>query len=154
MDPRYDAQDIARCDLCEIAIVQSYCDFCHVNLCKPCIGEHISDEYDKHKIVPILQRKSTLNYPKCEIHQNEVCQYQCENCNIFVCTHCFASKQHKDHEFSKLKESFSEKKNHILKDREELEEQILPTYEEIAIDLENQITNLDGEYKKLTSEMS
>nr|XP_022324059.1 LOW QUALITY PROTEIN: uncharacterized protein LOC111124979 [Crassostrea virginica] len=154
MDPKYSAQDVARCDLCKTAIAHSYCDFCHVNLCKPCIGEHISDEYDKHKIVPILQRKSTLKYPKCEIHQNEVCQYQCKDCNIFVCTHCFASKQHKEHEFLKLEESCSAKKNHILKDREELEEQILPTYEEIVIDLENQISNLDGEYKKLTSEMS
>nr|XP_022322628.1 uncharacterized protein LOC111124059 [Crassostrea virginica] len=154
MDPTYSAQDVARCDLCKTAIAHNYCDFCHVNLCKPCIGEHISDEYDKHKIVPILQRKSTLNYPKCEIHQNEVCQYQCKDCNIFVCSHCFASKQHKEHEFLKLEDSFSEKKKHILKDREELEEQILPTYEEIAIDLENQISNLDGEYKKLTSEMS
>ncbi|XP_022323869.2 uncharacterized protein LOC111124896 [Crassostrea virginica] len=153
MDPKYSAQDVARCDLCKTAIAQSYCDFCHVNLCKLCIGEHISDEYDKHKIVPILQRKSTLNYPKCEIHQNEICQYQCKDCNIFVCSHCLASKQHKEHEFLKLEESFSAKKSHILKDREELEEQILPTYEEIAIDLENQITNLDGEYKKLTSEM-
>ncbi|XP_022324058.2 uncharacterized protein LOC111124978 [Crassostrea virginica] len=154
MDPKYSAQDVARCDLCKTAIAQSYCDFCHVNLCKPCIGEHISDEYDKHKIVPILQRKSTLNYPKCEIHQNEDCQYQCKDCNIFVCSHCLASKQHKEHEFLKLEESFSAKKKHILKDREELEEQILPTYEEIVIDLENQISNLDGEYKKLTSEMS
>ncbi|XP_022324014.2 uncharacterized protein LOC111124948 [Crassostrea virginica] len=154
MDPKYSAQDVARCDLCKTVIAHSYCDFCHVNLCKPCIGEHISDEYDKHKIVPILQRKSTLKYPKCKIHQNEVCHYQCKDCNIFVCSHCFASKQHKEHEFLKLKDSFSAKKNHILKDREELEEQILPTYEEIAIDLENQISNLDGEYKKLTSDMS
>ena len=65
MDPRYSAQDVARCDLCEIAIAQNYCDFCHVYLCKPCIGEHISDEYDKHKIVPFHQRRSTLIYPKC-----------------------------------------------------------------------------------------
>uniref|UniRef100_K1Q518 Tripartite motif-containing protein 2 n=1 Tax=Magallana gigas TaxID=29159 RepID=K1Q518_MAGGI len=37
MDPRSSAQDVHRCDLCETAIVHSYCDFCHVNLCKPCI---------------------------------------------------------------------------------------------------------------------
>nr|XP_022300490.1 uncharacterized protein LOC111108730 [Crassostrea virginica] len=154
MDPDYSAQDVARCDLCKTAIAQSYCDFCHVNLCKPCIGEHITADYDKHKIVPILQRKSTLIYPKCETHQTKTCEYKCKDCNIFVCTHCFASKQHKDHEFLKLKESFSAKKNHILKDREELEEHIVPTYEEIAIDLENQISNLDGEYKKLITEIS
>lgn len=51
MDPRSSAQDLHRCGLCEIAIVHTYCDFCHVNLCKPCIGDHISDGYDKHKIV-------------------------------------------------------------------------------------------------------
>nr|XP_022296563.1 uncharacterized protein LOC111106251 [Crassostrea virginica] len=154
MDPDYSAQDVARCDLCKTAIAQSYCDFCHVNLCKPCIGEHISDDYKKHIIVPIHQRKSSLIFPKCGIHQNDVCQYQCKDCNIFVCTHCFASKQHKEHEFFKLEESFSVKKNHILKDREELEEQILPTYEEIANDLEIQISNLDDNYKKLTTAIS
>ncbi|XP_078341250.1 uncharacterized protein LOC111105767 [Crassostrea virginica] len=154
MDPDYSAQDVALCDLCKTAIAQSYCDFCHVNLCKPCIGEHITADYDKHKIVPILQRKSTLIYPKCETHQMKTCEYQCRDCNIFVCSHCLASKQHKDHEYLNLEENFSAKKNHILKDREELEEQILPTYEEIAIDLENQISNLDGEYKKLLREMS
>ncbi|XP_078339348.1 uncharacterized protein LOC111106250 isoform X1 [Crassostrea virginica] len=154
MDPDYSAQDVARCDLCKTAIAQSYCDFCHVNLCKPCIGEHISDDYKKHIIVPIHERKSSLIYPKCGIHQNDVCQYQCKDCNIFVCTHCFASKQHKEHEFFKLEESFSVKKNHILKDREELEEQILPTYEEIANDLEIQISNLDDNYKKLTTAIS
>ena len=145
MDPDYSAQDVARCGLCKTAKAQSYCDFCHVNVCKPCIGEHITADYDKHKIVPILQRKSTLIYPKCETHQPKTCEYQCKDCNIFVCTHCFASKQHKDHEFSKLKESFSEKKNHILKDREELEKHIVATYKEIAINIENQISNLNGE---------
>ena len=63
-------QDVARCDLCKTTIAQSYCDFCHVNLCKPCIGEHFSDEYDKHKIVPIHKRKSTLMYLKCGTHTN------------------------------------------------------------------------------------
>nr|XP_022297400.1 uncharacterized protein LOC111106844 [Crassostrea virginica] len=154
MDPDYSAQDVARCGLCKTAIAQSYCDFCHVNLCKTCIGEHISDEYDKHKIVPILKSKSTLIYPKCKNHQTKTCEYKCKDCNIFVCSHCFASKQHKEHEFFKLDEIFSGKKNQILKDRKELEDQILPTYEEIAIDLENQISNLDGEYKKLLKEMS
>ncbi|XP_052679588.1 uncharacterized protein LOC128160326 [Crassostrea angulata] len=37
MDPHSSAQDVHRCDLCETTIVHSYCDFCHVNLCKPCV---------------------------------------------------------------------------------------------------------------------
>ena len=134
MDPDFSAQDVARCDLCKTAIAHNYCDFCHVNLCKPCIGEHISDEYDKHKLVPILQRKSTLIYQKCETHQNKNCKYQCKDCDIFVCSDCAMSKQHKGHEYLKLEELFTKSKERIGKDKEELD-RISPTYEEIAIEL-------------------
>ncbi|XP_078341574.1 uncharacterized protein LOC111108683 [Crassostrea virginica] len=155
MDPDYSGQDVARCDLCKTAIAQSYCDFCHVNLCKPCIGEHISDEYDKHKIVPIHKRKSTLIYPKCGTHPNKTCEYQCKDCNISICFDCLASKQHnKDHEFVKLEEVFNTKKTHIQRVTEELQKHFLPGYEDIANDLEMQIASLDGEYKKLTTAMS
>ncbi|XP_078341922.1 uncharacterized protein LOC144627851 [Crassostrea virginica] len=153
MDPNYSAQDVARCDICKTAIAQNYCDFCHVNLCKPCIGEHISDEYDKHKIVPILQRKSTLIFPKCETHQKKNCEYQCNDCDIFVCSDCATSKQHKGHEYLKLEELFTKSKESIGKDKEELD-RISPTYGEMAIELEEQIANLDREYEKLTTEMS
>ena len=82
MDPDYSAQDVSQCDLCKTAIAQSCCDFCHVNLWKPCIGEHIFVDYGKHIIVPFQQRKSTLNYPNCGTHCNENCQNQCKDCNI------------------------------------------------------------------------
>ncbi|XP_078341822.1 uncharacterized protein LOC144627818 isoform X2 [Crassostrea virginica] len=154
MDPNYSAQDVARCDLCKTAIAQSYCDFCHINLCKPCIGEHISDEYDKHKIVPILQRKSTLIYPKCEAHQNKACKWQCKDCNTNVCSHCIASSQHSGHKFLNLEELFITSKKCIQNDREELNNKIIPTYEEIVNELEIQIASLDGEYKNLTTAIS
>ncbi|XP_078336039.1 uncharacterized protein LOC111101852 isoform X3 [Crassostrea virginica] len=156
MDPHYDAQDVARCDLCEVAIVQSYCDFCHVNLCKPCIGEHISDDYSKkHIIVPFQQRRSTPIYPKCEKHPNKTCKYQCKDCNIFLCTDCLASEQHnKEHKLSKLEEVFHQKKDHIHRDKKELKEELLPVYEEIATEIINQIANLDVDYQKFTTQMS
>ena len=105
-------------------------------------------------IIPIQQRKSTLIYPKCQTHQKEDCKYQCKDCNIFVCSDCTVSTQHKGHEYLKLEELFMKSKKHIQKDRQELENQISPTYEEIANELEMQIASLDGEYKKLTTEMS
>nr|XP_022298844.1 uncharacterized protein LOC111107786 isoform X2 [Crassostrea virginica]XP_022298845.1 uncharacterized protein LOC111107786 isoform X2 [Crassostrea virginica]XP_022298846.1 uncharacterized protein LOC111107786 isoform X2 [Crassostrea virginica] len=154
MDPNYSAQDVARCDLCKSAIAQSYCDFCHVNLCKLCIGEHISDEYDKHKIVAIHQRKSTLIYPKCETHENKACKWQCKDCNINVCSHCIASSQHSGHKFLNLEELFTTSKKCIQNDREELNNKIIPKYEEIVNELEMQIASLDGEYKKLTTAMT
>ncbi|XP_022289374.2 uncharacterized protein LOC111101239 [Crassostrea virginica] len=154
MDPHYDAQDVARCDLCEVAIVQSYCDLCHVNLCKPCIGEHISDDYTKHTIVPFQQRRSTPIYPTCGKHPKKACEYQCKDCNVFLCTHCLASDQHnKEHKLLNLEEVFNEKKDTIKRDKEEIK-QLLPAYEDIATEIENQVANLDVDYKKLTTEMS
>ncbi|XP_065921514.1 tripartite motif-containing protein 3-like [Magallana gigas] len=154
MDSHSIGQDVTRCELCETAIVHNYCDFCHVNLCTPCIGKHISDGYDKHKIVPFQERRSTLIYPKCRIHQNKTCELQCKDCNIFVCSSCTASKQHKGHNFVEVTEVYNEKKEIIKKDTKELENLISPTYEEIALDLENQLANLDGGYEKLTTTMS
>uniref|UniRef100_A0A8W8MR74 B box-type domain-containing protein n=2 Tax=Magallana gigas TaxID=29159 RepID=A0A8W8MR74_MAGGI len=154
MDPRSTAQDLHRCDLCE-TIVHSYCDFCHVNLCKLCIGEHISDGYDKHKIVPFQERRSTLIYTKCGTHQHKNCEFECKSCNnIFVCSSCTASEQHRGHIFVDISTVYKAQKENIEKDTEELVNLISPTYEEIASDLENQLANLDGGYEKLTTTMS
>ncbi|XP_078335971.1 uncharacterized protein LOC144626299 [Crassostrea virginica] len=156
MDPDNSVQDVARCDLCKVAIVQSYCDFCHVNLCKPCIGEHISDDYStKHIIVPFQLRRTTPIYPKCEKHPNKTCELQCNDCNIFLCTDCLASEQHnKEHKLSKLEEVFRQTKDQIHRDKEELKEELFPVYEEIATEIKNQIANLDVDYQKFTTEMS
>ncbi|XP_034315582.2 tripartite motif-containing protein 3-like [Magallana gigas] len=155
MDPCTSAQDVHRCDLCETAIAQSYCDFCHVNLCKPCIGEHISDEYETHKIVRFQDRKSTLLYPKCITHTPKNCEHQCKNCdNIFVCSSCTASEQHRGHIFVEVLEVYKSKKEVIEKDTENLQNLITPKYDEIALDLEKQLASLEGGYEKLTSAMS
>ena len=155
MDPDYIPQDVARCDLFKISIVQSYCDFCHVNLCKPCIGHHISDEYDNHKIVSFHQRRSTLIYPKCETHPKKACEFHCKDCNALLCSHCLASELHnKEHKLSNLEEVFNRKKDHIKRDKEEINKEIWPAYEDIKTELENQIENLDVDYKNLTTEMA
>eukprot|EP00105_Crassostrea_gigas_P005046 XP_011418495.1 PREDICTED: uncharacterized protein LOC105321743 [Crassostrea gigas] len=154
MDPNPSAQDVHRCDLCETAIVHSYCDFCHVNLCKPCILDHILDGYDKHKIVPFQERRSTLIYPKCGTHPNKSCELQCKDCYICVCSSCMASDQHKGHSFAEVSEVYMTKKVIIHQDSEELKIRISPSYEKIARDLENQLANLDGGYEKLATTIS
>ena len=112
MDPNYSAQDVVRCDLCKTAIVERYCDFCHVNLCKLCI-EHTIDNYTKHTIVPFELRRSTLIHPKCEKHPSKACELHCKDCNIFLCSHCLALKQHnKEHELLNLAELFIKKRKH------------------------------------------
>uniref|UniRef100_A0A8W8LW52 B box-type domain-containing protein n=1 Tax=Magallana gigas TaxID=29159 RepID=A0A8W8LW52_MAGGI len=154
MDPRSSAQDVHRCDLCETAIVHSYCDFCHVNLCKPCVVDHISDGYHKHTIVPFNERRSTLIYPKCGRHPHQHCELLCKDCRSFVCSSCMASEQHTGHRFVEVKHEFETKKEIIKKDKVELGNSISPKYEEIAFELENQLANLDEGYEKLTTEIS
>ncbi|XP_011430614.3 tripartite motif containing 13 [Magallana gigas] len=150
MDPRHSAQDVVRCDLCKENIVQSYCDFCHVSLCKPCIGEHISDEYDKHKIVPFKERKSTLIFPTCKAHSKETCKLQCKSCTVLICALCAASETHKGHDFIALEDIYKANKTGIQKDAEEIEKVIAPTYEEIRNELIKQIESLNGDYEKIT----
>ncbi|XP_062569349.1 tripartite motif-containing protein 55-like [Saccostrea cucullata] len=151
MDPRLSAQDLIRCDLCETAVVQMYCDFCHVKLCKPCIGEHIAEEYNKHQIVPFQQRKSTLIYPKCTTHPTKTCELQCKECDIPICALCSVSESHKRHSMSNLFEIYNTKRQTIEKDLQDIESIISPTYEEIATGTEIQIENLEREYEKLTT---
>jgi hypothetical protein len=69
-----------------------------------------------------------------------------------VCSFCTASAdKHKGHTFSVLSEIFYKRKVDIAKDSEEIENIISPTYEEMANDLETQITNLDGIYGEFTT---
>uniref|UniRef100_A0A8W8MR07 B box-type domain-containing protein n=2 Tax=Magallana gigas TaxID=29159 RepID=A0A8W8MR07_MAGGI len=155
MDPQNSVQDVHRCDLCETAIVHSYCDFCHVNLCIACIGKHISNGYDKHKIVPFQERRSTLIYPICRTHSHKNCKFQCKDCDkIFICSSCTASEQHRGHTFLEVSKVYNTKKEIIGKDTKELENLISPTYEKIALDLESHLANLDGGYEKLTTTIS
>eukprot|EP00105_Crassostrea_gigas_P014070 XP_011430617.1 PREDICTED: tripartite motif-containing protein 45-like [Crassostrea gigas] len=152
MDPRHNAQDVVRCDLCKENIVRNYCDFCHVSLCKPCIGEHISDDYHKHMIVPFQKRKSTLRFPICKIHSRETCKLQCNSCDVSLCVICSASHEHKEIDLIVLKNICNERG--IEKDAEEIEKVIAPTYEEIRNELISQIANLDGDYEKITTVIS
>ena len=155
MDPYYSDQDVVRCDLCKTAIVEHYCDFCHVNLCKLRIGEHTIDNYSKHTIVPFELRRSTLIYPKCDKHPSKACELHCKDCNIFLCSQYLALKQHnKEHELSNLAELFIKKRKHIQKDKTELEKKLLPVYKDVATELEDQISNLEDEYKQFTTEIS
>ncbi|XP_062580604.1 uncharacterized protein LOC134242518 [Saccostrea cucullata] len=154
MGERSGAQDVTRCSLCEKSAIDMYCDVCHVSLCKPCTAEHISDEYDKHKVVPFEQRNSNLIYPKCATHQSKTCEFQCKECDIFVCSLCMASEIHRGHKFSILTEIYNLKKKAIKRDTEELKRIVSPKYEEIVTDIETEMTRLDEEYAKLAEDVT
>ncbi|XP_061168270.1 E3 ubiquitin-protein ligase TRIM71-like isoform X2 [Saccostrea echinata] len=151
MDPRTSAQDVMRCDLCETAVVQMHCDTCLVNLCTACVGKHmISDQSKKHEIVPFTLRKSTPLYPGCKTHVKERCEMYCNQCDIPVCVTCLTSDHHLGHKLLKVLQVLNEKKDKIIKEQTELNETIYPTYQDIASDVQNRMSQLEKEYGDLS----
>ncbi|XP_062584004.1 tripartite motif-containing protein 2-like [Saccostrea cucullata] len=152
MDPRTSAQDVMRCDLCETAVVQMYCDTCLVNLCKACVGEHVSDDLSKpHKIVDFRDRKSTPLYPSCKTHDKEHCTMYCNQCDIPVCPTCIGSDKHLGHKVSEILKAVDGKKNIIMKEQTELNDTIYPNYQDIASDVQIRMSQLQKEYGDLST---
>ncbi|XP_062568652.1 E3 ubiquitin-protein ligase TRIM71-like [Saccostrea cucullata] len=152
MEPRTSAQDVMRCDLCETAVVQMHCDTCLVNLCKACVGEHIStDEFKDHKVVKFQDRESTPLYPGCKFHDKERCKMYCNQCDIPVCHKCIGSDQHLGHKVSEILRVVDERKNEFIKEQTELNVTIYPTYQDIASNIQNRMSQLEKEYGDLST---
>ncbi|XP_062585366.1 uncharacterized protein LOC134247038 [Saccostrea cucullata] len=150
MDPRYSAQDILRCDLCETHVVQSHCQLCQINLCKTCVRKHLSDSTKKHRVVPYSERFSTPNNPKCPKHSMK-CELYCEQCYIPLCSTCISSGIHKGHHLSDVLQKISSKTKDMEKELRQLETRTYPKYEEIASGIKTEKDNLETHYSKLTS---
>lgn len=149
MDPSYTGQDITRCDLCETSVVQKYCDICRVNLCISCVGIHISDEYDRHKVVPFSRRNSTLIYPPCKIHTSKRCKFRCDDCDVLFCSLCSSLSAHERHKHSNIFEVYKSKKELIKNDAEKLENKVLPACKEMEKDIEAHISNIDKAFERV-----
>ncbi|XP_062596029.1 E3 ubiquitin-protein ligase TRIM71-like [Saccostrea cucullata] len=154
MNPRTSAQDVMRCDLCETAVVQMHCDTCLVNLCTACVGKHmISDESKDHKVVKFQARKSTPLYPRCKSHSKDHSTMYCNQCDIPICPKCIASEsgKHQGHKVSEILEVVNERMNKFVKERNELNDTIYPTYQDIASDVQNRMSQLEKEYGDLST---
>ncbi|XP_062602383.1 tripartite motif-containing protein 55-like [Saccostrea cucullata] len=146
MDPSTSAQGVSRCEMCVTAMVQVHCDTCLVNLCKTCVGEHIiSEETKDHKV-----RKFTPFHPGCISHIQERCEMYCNQCDIPICKTCIAFDQHIGHKSSTILEILDEKKNKIIQEQNELKETVFPTYQDIASDVQNRMSQLEKEYEDIS----
>ncbi|XP_056015532.1 E3 ubiquitin-protein ligase TRIM9-like isoform X1 [Ostrea edulis] len=134
MDSQHSAQDVLRCDLCDTPVPPMYCDLCEVKLCKACVGEHLFDLSKEHKVVPFEPRLSTMKYPKCSKH-DRICELNCEKCNVPVCVGCLSSNSHKGHALLNVLEVLMSKRENMETDRKELEDDVVPKFEQILSEL-------------------
>ncbi|XP_061177570.1 E3 ubiquitin-protein ligase TRIM36-like [Saccostrea echinata] len=148
------AQDVLRCDLCETPIPSMHCDFCHIKLCKACVGEHLSDLSKEHKVVRFKDRGSTLIFPECTIHMKNHCQLFCEDCDCPLCLSCLSSNSHKGHTLKHFLEILKSRQNDIDTDIKELQDFICPIYEEISLDIIKEKQSAENHYKKLKSDVT
>jgi hypothetical protein len=149
MHPRRSAQDVLLCGSCETVRLQSHCELCNIDLCADCVSTHLSDSSKRHKVVPFLQRKSTIDNPKCPKHADKQCELYCESCDIPVCSTCVSSGQHKGHDLSEVLKIHRSKIQSIKKDLEELETRIYPQYEENFSNVQTEKAELETNYRKL-----
>ena len=148
MDPRHSAQDVLRCDLCETPIPPMYCDICHIKLCIPCVGVHLSDRSKKHEVVPFEERGITTKCPK---HSTKICELHCEECLIPICSLCVSSGQHLGHKAIEIMTFLTSKKEIIKKDLQEIEKFIYPKHQEAASNIPVLRANARKHSQKLTT---
>nr|XP_022304814.1 E3 ubiquitin-protein ligase TRIM71-like [Crassostrea virginica]XP_022304815.1 E3 ubiquitin-protein ligase TRIM71-like [Crassostrea virginica] len=154
MDPKHSTQDIVRCDLCETSDPPMCCDICHINLCKACVGVHLSDDSRDHKVVPFHKRGSTINYPKCQLHSPKICELHCKHCNIPICASCVSSGDHDQHKKIDILKTLKTKKELIKKDLKELNNFICPKFQQAASEIPAQKAGVKQHSLKLTAALN
>ncbi|XP_078309414.1 E3 ubiquitin-protein ligase TRIM9-like [Crassostrea virginica] len=151
MDPSNSGQDLIRCDLCKSPTPPLHCDLCHTNLCKACVGEHISDFSKEHRVVQFSERGASPVYPKCSPHSGKACELQCTKCGTPVCSLC-VTESHQGHTLSSILKTYTAQKEKMKTDLEELL-YVLRTYENSASNIDIEKSCLEWEFEKLTTEV-
>ncbi|XP_062619233.1 E3 ubiquitin-protein ligase TRIM45-like [Saccostrea cucullata] len=144
------AQVLLDCDICKEDSTQSHCELCQLNLCKACVGEHLSDSSKRHNVVPYKHRNVATNLP-CQKHSHKNCEVYCEKCDFNVCSICLSSGEHKGHDLTDALDKLISKTTDLKKRLAELEKTIYPAYERIKLDLNNEKETLEKHYKELHS---
>nr|XP_034315089.1 tripartite motif-containing protein 55-like [Crassostrea gigas] len=148
MDPRCNAQEVLKCHLCVTPGPPMYCDICQIHLCKACVGEHLSDESKKHRVVPFKKRGLD---PKCSKHSTHLCELYCEQCDVPICVECVSSSEHVGHKQTGILNILEKKKGELQRELQDLEKTVYPQYQEIASTIPRLKADVTENSQKLTA---
>lgn len=121
------AQAVITCDvdLCE-SPAQQFCNSCQVKLCVECVPKHVDRKLSlSHNIVLFKNRKAQLILTECELHKDERCKIQCQQCQTPICYKCCIGP-HKHHNAVDITDLVEIRKEEIRRDVHEIEDEIIP----------------------------
>ncbi|XP_048767484.2 uncharacterized protein LOC125674391 [Ostrea edulis] len=158
--PLAKAQDVKHCQLClgkdSKSAAETVCNTCHVNLCKDCVGHHVTSNPNiRHDVVTFQFKILEIILTPCKLHQNQKCKMFCEKCDSPICLKCHASGSHENHDVSQISEIHISRKQLIEKDTKELESNIAPVFESILSEIEEMLSNVlqkHGERQQVITE--
>ena len=106
-----------------------------VYLCRGRDKKHLLDKSKAHEVIDIKLRWPSLICPKCAKHSEKECNFYCNDCHIPLCRQCSITGKHKKHKQVEILKSFEIKKNAVIKDFQELKEDIYRKYETAAFNI-------------------
>jgi hypothetical protein len=146
-DPQAKAKDATRCQLCPSkarkSIAETVCNTCNVNLCKDCVGHHMTSKPTiRHDVVTFELMELEIILPQCKLHKEHKCDIHCKQCDTAICQKCLASGSHENHDALYFPKILSSKKQLIEKDTQQLEGNFAPECASILSEIDNMLSNV------------
>jgi tripartite motif-containing protein 2/3/tripartite motif-containing protein 71 len=116
-------QGEAMCEVCSQANANGYCKDCSQFLCNGCINMHKKfGGFASHKMLDLNEvaaSGSQLVHEKEETSMNcskhdESLKIFCETCQELICRDCTISDQHKNHEYSPIRDSYDKHRQILI----------------------------------------
>ena len=160
------ANDISCCVCNKKRAEISYCFECAKFMCSDCVNAHHSHFTEGHKVTlfkrfqpqdyeALIKRQSFCSQ---QYHEKEVTRFFCLKCQICVCQICIAT-DHKAHDVELLEKAANGEKANILtrtevlKGRTKIFSDVIREFEQTAVDLEANTTDLKREVSQATEQM-
>ena len=157
------------CGVCKKKSAEiSYCFECAKFMCSDCVNAHqlFTNLTEGHKVTPVKQFQpqdyealiKRQSFCSQQYHEREVTRFFCLKCQICVCQICIAT-DHKAHDVEPLEKAADGEKANILTRTEVLKTKTkafsdaIREYEQTALELETNITNIKRKVSQTAEQM-